>query len=487
MSRPRVRKNVLVLSTAPVRLASLAVACAVIAGLSATEVEPPAPEALASSASLGTASQETPDATRSAIERSTTTVATRAAYASPAVSSLPATATTSADLPVAALNAYERAEQVIGSVRPGCHLSWPVLAAVGQVESDHGRSSGGDLDIDGTTSRVVRGAVLDGSGSTAKVADTDGGQLDGVTRWDRAVGPMQFLPSTWIAVRVDGDDDGVRSADDIDDASLAAAVFLCAWGDDLSSPSGATKALGHFSSTPGFAPAVLSLARTYQAGSYLSLTWSSVAIPTWSTSVTPAAVPAVAPLAQDAGSETRKPVAASAPVAASQQPSTSAGSTATAGPEKTSSASPSATPTQAPTGTPSGPPSGTPSQAPSATPATTPTSSPSTDPSPSESPAGEPSGTATPSPDPTPSGGGTGSAGSATVAGTLQACGDGEFCIGDRTLDLGDLDTPAAADFDGDGTVGSKRAELTGLVGNVVTVTLDGAHGAVLTLDALTW
>lgn len=483
MSRPRVRKNVLVLSTAPVRLASLAVACAVIAGLSATEVEPPAPEALASSASLGTASQETPDATRAAIDRSTTTVATRAAYASPAVSSLPTTATPSADLPVAALNAYERAEQVIGSVRPGCHLSWPVLAAVGQVESDHGRSSGGDLGIDGTSSRAVRGAVLDGSGSTAKVADTDGGQLDGVTRWDRAVGPMQFLPSTWIAVRVDGDDDGVRSADDIDDASLAAAVFLCAWGDDLSSPSGATKALAHFSSTPGFAPAVLSLARTYEAGSYLTVAWSSIAIPTWSTSVTPAAVPAVAPLAQDAGSETRKPVAASAPVAASQQPSAAAGSTPTAGPGKTSSASPAATPTQAPTGTPSG----TPSEAPSATPAATPSSSPSTAPSPTASPAGEPSGTGTPSPDPTPSGGDTGSAGSATVAGTLQACGDGVFCIGDRTLDLGDLDTPAAADFDGDGTTGSKRTELTGLVGTVVTVTLDGPHGAVLTLNALTW
>jgi membrane-bound lytic murein transglycosylase B len=35
---------------------------------------------------------------------------------------------------------------------------------------------------------------------------------------------MQFLPSTWAAVAVDGDDDGQRDVQDIDDASQASAV-----------------------------------------------------------------------------------------------------------------------------------------------------------------------------------------------------------------------------------------------------------------------
>ena len=38
--------------------------------------------------------------------------------------------------------------------------------------------------------------------------DTDGGELDKDTVYDRAVGPMQFIPSTWAVVKVDADGDG---------------------------------------------------------------------------------------------------------------------------------------------------------------------------------------------------------------------------------------------------------------------------------------
>ena len=51
----------------------------------------------------------------------------------------------------------------------------------------------------------IFGIALDGSHHTAVVRDTDGGQYDGDTTWDRAVGPMQFIPSTWSLVGVDGD------------------------------------------------------------------------------------------------------------------------------------------------------------------------------------------------------------------------------------------------------------------------------------------
>ncbi len=37
---------------------------------------------------------------------------------------------------------------------------------------------------------------LNGANGTQAIRDTDAGQLDGDSIWDRAVGPMQFIPST---------------------------------------------------------------------------------------------------------------------------------------------------------------------------------------------------------------------------------------------------------------------------------------------------
>jgi membrane-bound lytic murein transglycosylase B len=135
------------------------------------------------------------------------------------------------DIPDTALAAYQRAAVVMEQVDESCGLSWTLLAAIGRVESDHGRYAGSQLLTDGTSSPEIRGVPLDGRGPVAKIRDTDGGRLDRDTLWDRAVGPMQFLPSTWSVVGVDADSDGVRSPHDIDDAALATGVFLCsaAW------------------------------------------------------------------------------------------------------------------------------------------------------------------------------------------------------------------------------------------------------------------
>ena len=68
-------------------------------------------------------------------------------------------------------------------------LSWKVLAAIGQVESDHGRNAG----------------------------PSSAG----------ALGPMQFLPSTWAFSGVDGDGDGKKDITNPFDAVPAAALYLC--------------------------------------------------------------------------------------------------------------------------------------------------------------------------------------------------------------------------------------------------------------------
>jgi membrane-bound lytic murein transglycosylase B len=64
--------------------------------------------------------------------------------------------------------------------------------------------------------------------------DTDHGLLDGDVQFDRAIGPMQFIPATWRAMAVDADNDGVADPNDIDDAAMAAANYLCRGGRDMS-------------------------------------------------------------------------------------------------------------------------------------------------------------------------------------------------------------------------------------------------------------
>src|SRR2546428_764976 len=80
----------------------------------------------------------------------------------------------------------------------------------------------GVVDANGTTVSPILGPVLDGNGFAA-IPDTDGGRLDGNQVWDRAVGPMQFLPSTWTTWSADGNGDHRADPNNVFDASLAAA------------------------------------------------------------------------------------------------------------------------------------------------------------------------------------------------------------------------------------------------------------------------
>ena len=113
-------------------------------------------------------------------------------------------------IPDVALRAYKQAEARLAASDPDCGVSWTLLAAIGRVESNHGRFGGAQLRNDGSATRRIRGIPLDGRPNVALIRDTDGGALDGDTVYDRAVGPMQFIPSTWRSVNADGNGDGVR-------------------------------------------------------------------------------------------------------------------------------------------------------------------------------------------------------------------------------------------------------------------------------------
>jgi len=179
------------------------------------------------------------------------------------------TASTSG-IPAAALAAYQRAETVIGAADEECGLRWQLLAAIGQVESNHGRFGGNSLDADGVARPGIFGIPLDGTRNTATIADTDAGQWDADSTWDRAVGPMQFIPSTWSVVGVDADGDGTRDPQDIDDAALASAVYLCSGTDDLSTPAGQRAAVYRYNHSHSYVEQVLAIMHAYLDGEFTS-------------------------------------------------------------------------------------------------------------------------------------------------------------------------------------------------------------------------
>ncbi|MGZ0150668.1 lytic transglycosylase domain-containing protein [Kribbella sp. WER1] len=174
-------------------------------------------------------------------------------------------------IPNTALKAYSRAQQVLAQADPGCHLPWTLVAAIGRVESNHGRFGGNSLNSKGVAVPGIFGPRLDGSAGTAKIADTDAGAFDGDGAFDRAVGPMQFIPSTWRAVGVDGDGDGVRNPQDINDAAMSTAVYLCSGKTDLSKASDLNAALLRYNHSQQYADLVTSIAKAYAGGSWIAV------------------------------------------------------------------------------------------------------------------------------------------------------------------------------------------------------------------------
>jgi membrane-bound lytic murein transglycosylase B len=128
-------------------------------------------------------------------------------------------------IPDRVLDAYVRAAQITAMNDPACRIRWWDLAAIGRTESHN--ASGHAIGADGTVSPPIVGPALDGNGF-ALIPDTDGGALDGDTVYDRAVGPMQFIPSTWRTLGVDASGDGKADPQNIYDAAYASARYLCA-------------------------------------------------------------------------------------------------------------------------------------------------------------------------------------------------------------------------------------------------------------------
>lgn len=167
------------------------------------------------------------------------------------------------DLPDAAVVAYQRSAAVMHEASPGSRLHWTLLAAVGRVLTDHGLRGGHRVDDRGNVRPGIVGKPLLARGGK-RVGDTEAGLLDQDRRFDRPVGPMLLTPADWTVVGVDGDADGKRNPQDLDDASLALAVLLCSLGEDLRTTKGKRAALRRINDAPDFGRAVLDVDVAYR-------------------------------------------------------------------------------------------------------------------------------------------------------------------------------------------------------------------------------
>ena len=167
-------------------------------------------------------------------------------------------------IPGAVLDAYQVAQRTLANTQPGCHLPWSILAGIGRIESDH--ASDGRVDAYGNTLGLILGPRLDGSPGMAAITDTDHGRLDGDLVWDRAVGPMQFIPSSWTAYGVDGNGDGVANPNNIYDATIATGRYLCSGGTDLSIPGQQQAAVFRYNHSATYVAIVLGWAQAYLTG-----------------------------------------------------------------------------------------------------------------------------------------------------------------------------------------------------------------------------
>jgi membrane-bound lytic murein transglycosylase B len=169
-------------------------------------------------------------------------------------------------IPARALQAYVAAAGTANDAAPTCGVGWNTVAAIGYIESAHGTHGGGSLTATGQASGPIVGPSLNGDGFAA-IPDTDAGSLDGDALWDHAVGPMQFIPSTWHLAGRDGNGDGIADPFNIDDAALSAAAYLCAHGRDLTTAQGWIDAIYSYNQSDSYLGQVRDQATAYAAKS----------------------------------------------------------------------------------------------------------------------------------------------------------------------------------------------------------------------------
>ncbi|MFD3702728.1 lytic transglycosylase domain-containing protein [Nocardia sp. NPDC058658] len=260
--------------SAPITMSALVVAGLVASGsavhTSNPSTAPTAPEALL--AANASTTDDTPEADPSEIvgllpvaqEAPRRLRALNANAATPFAGTVPLqtislpTGSGALGIPEIVLAAYRNAELALESAQPGCGLTWNLLAGIGRIESGH--ASSGRTDPAGTTTTPIFGPALDGTlPGNEVIKAADGGFV-------RAMGPMQFLPSTWVHYAADGNGDGASDPHNVFDAALAAGKYLCSGGMNLRETAQELRAVLRYNNSMSYAANVLSWSAAYRTG-----------------------------------------------------------------------------------------------------------------------------------------------------------------------------------------------------------------------------
>lgn len=333
-------------------------------------------------------------------------------------------------IPEVVLAAYRNAARNASTVVDGCSLDWPVLAGIGRVESRHGLFLGDDsvIDAQGNLAEPIVGPALDGNGF-ASISDSDHGRWDGDDRWDRAVGLMQFIPSSWRRYGQDGNGDGVRDPQNVFDATLAAVDHLCSTNPgDLRDDARLDRALFSYNRSKPYVTDVRRWIDIYRSADPTELSPATTALDSggerrrnpFSGQLSMVAFDGVVPVGPIG---TGTPAATSPPrslASATTPPASRASGTdepranatfsseriqtpdATPAPKPASKPKPATEPKPAPKPRAASEPDPEPASKPKSEPASEPTSKPEPDPTPKPKPKPEPAPTSTPSPEPSP-------------------------------------------------------------------------------------
>jgi membrane-bound lytic murein transglycosylase B len=185
------------------------------------------------------------------------------------------------DVPRMVLDAYQRAAAAVQA--KGCHLAWWGLAAIGKIESDHGRAESARLAPNGDLVPHIVGVPLTGQNGTALIEDQGG--------FAHAEGPMQFIPSTWAKWAQDGNGDGVKDIDNIYDATLGAAMYLCATTTQLETDLGLAAAYFSYNHSTDYVAEALAYAKAYESADAAGLVPKMGLVPLWALAPRTAASP----------------------------------------------------------------------------------------------------------------------------------------------------------------------------------------------------
>lgn len=166
-------------------------------------------------------------------------------------------------LPFVVVNAYVKAAERFAALAPSCGLRWTALAGIGRTESFHGTFGGATVDAEGYETKPIYGIPLDGSSGTANIGDTDDGALDDTASTDRAMGPMQFIPSSWRTLGLDGNGDGKAEPQNFYDATMSAANLLCRQGPGLNADDGMRRAFRSYNNDGHYVETVLDRTHRY--------------------------------------------------------------------------------------------------------------------------------------------------------------------------------------------------------------------------------